>query len=147
MRDESEDPESLDDPVAGLLAEVFIRRLLRRKGQGRLEQVAERVGLSVRTLQRYMKGTSTPSPASLALLAREAGFSPLLLERLHRTLDADRLAESAVLASEPATLRQPFLAELKASILESLEEAGDLLHIEPAPEPWESAAAGGDRER
>jgi transcriptional regulator with XRE-family HTH domain len=137
MKDEREDLDNLDDPTAGLLAEVLVRRLLRRHGQGRLERLAELVGLSARTLQRYMKGTSTPSQANLVLLAREAGLSQPLLERLQRALDAHRLAESALLASEPAAIRQPFAARLKAAVLESLEEAGDLFHIELAPQPWE----------
>jgi transcriptional regulator with XRE-family HTH domain len=137
MKEEREDPENLDDPTAGLLAEVLVRRLLRRHREGRLERVAELVGLSARTLQRYMKGTSTPSQANLALLAREAGLSQPLLDRLQRALDAHRLAESAILAGEPAAIRQPFAAKLKAAVLEAVEEAGDLFHVEPAPEPWE----------
>jgi transcriptional regulator with XRE-family HTH domain len=127
----------VDDPIAGLLAEILIRRLVRRHGKGRLEPVAELVGLSVRTLQRYANGESTPPPRTLALLAQKAGISTSLLARLRRLLEAGQLAEAAELSADPDPLPPTLAAEVRAAALAALEETADLLHLEPAPAPWE----------
>jgi len=125
-----------NDPVAGLLGAVLVRRLRLRYGS--LERAAELVGLSRVTLWRYATGRLTPGQEILARLAEKAGIPRGQLERLRRLLDAQRFAEAGGLAGEPAaTPREPLAAELTAAVLEAIEEADALLTFEPAPEPWE----------
>jgi transcriptional regulator with XRE-family HTH domain len=135
---EMDDP---DDPVASLLGAAIVRRLRLRDG---LERAAELAGLSVKTLQRYEKGEATPPPKTLALLARAAGFSSALLERIQRPLEAHQLASAGGLAGDPAgdpaLRRRPFSslpADITAEVLQAVEEAAGLLVLEPAPAPWE----------
>jgi transcriptional regulator with XRE-family HTH domain len=128
---ERNDPE---DQVASLLGAVLVKRLRLRYG---LEGAAAKVGLSEKTLQRYEKGEATPPPKTLALLARTAGFSSSLLERIQRPLEAHQLAGAGGLAGEPASPRRPFSAEIAAGVLAAVEEAAEIVVVEPAPAPWE----------
>ena len=71
-------------------------------------------------------------------MGEKAGISRGQLERLRRLLDAQLLAEAGGLAGEPAAASGESLAEeVAAAVLEAIEEAGALLTLEPAPEPWE----------
>lgn len=123
----------LEDPVAGLLGALFVRRLRLRHGDGNLDRVAELTGFSVRTLQRYEKGQAVPPPKTLALLAQKAGVSRRLLDRLQKTLQADRLTEAGRLGGGPGSPR----LEVTAAALEAVEDMAGLLAVEPAPAPWE----------
>jgi tetratricopeptide (TPR) repeat protein len=134
MAEVDEAENGLDDPVASLLAGVFVQRLRRRYG---LERAAELVGLTAKTLQRYGKGEATPPPKTLARLAQQAGFSPPMLERLQGHLKAHRLAEAGELAGEPGSPRRPFSTKVAAVALEAAEEAAAVLVVEPALAPWE----------
>lgn len=130
--------DKMDDQIAGVLGAVFLRRL--RLRYGGLQQVAKHVGLSRRVLWSYEKGLSTPGPKILARLGEKAGISRGQLELLRRLLDAQRLAEAGGLAGEPAAVLSeppPLAAEVVAAVLAAVEEAGALLTLEPAPEPWE----------
>lgn len=131
--EERDDLGDLEDPVAGLLGALFVRRLRLRHGDGHLDRVAELTGLSVRTLQRYEKGQAVPPPKTLAFLAQKAGFSRRLLDRLQKTLQADRLTEAGRLGGGPGSPR----LEVAAAALEAVEEMAELLAVEPAPAPWE----------
>lgn len=127
----------MDDPenqVASLLGAAFARRLRLRHG---LERAAELAGLSEKTLQRYEKGVAIPPPKTLALLARAAGFSTPLLERVQRSLDAHELARAGGLAGEPTAPQGPLPAETAAEILAAVEDVAGILVIEPAPASWE----------
>jgi transcriptional regulator with XRE-family HTH domain len=129
MDEVDETENGVTDSVASLLAGVFVQRLRRRYG---LERAAELVGLTAKTLQRYGNGDATPPPRTLARLARQAGFSAPLLERLQGQLEAHHLAEAQGLAGEPSEGR-PFNAEIAAVIVEAAEEAAAVLAVEPAP--------------
>jgi len=125
-----------DDPIAGVLGAVFVRRL--RLRYGGLTKVATIVGMSRRALWNYEKGKRSPAPEILARLGEKAGISRGQLELLRRLLNAQRLAEAWGLAGERAAAPgEPLTAEIAEAVLMAIEEAGAFLTPEPAPEPWE----------
>ena len=132
--------------VASLLGAAFARRLRLRHG---LERAAEMVGLSPKTLQRYEKGEAAPPPKTLVLLAEAAGFSRALLARIQRPLEAHELATGGGLAGEPPASRGALPAEIAAAVLGAVEEAAEILVVDPAPAPWEETGTPRpeDRER
>jgi tetratricopeptide (TPR) repeat protein len=133
-RNELDGLEELDDPVAGLLGAVLVRRLRLRHG---LQRAAEMTGLTTRTLQRYEKGEAAPPPKTLDLLGRQAGYTRHLLDHLRSSLAAYRLAEAGGLTGEPASPGRTLAEEVIAAALEAIEAADALFVVEPAPAPWE----------
>lgn len=132
--------KSLADPRDSSLVASLLVKVIHRKRGGTLEEVARSLGLSEKTLRRWARGSHGASPKHLDLLAREAGYSPALIHGVVRLLGLLRLAEAGPSAgSSPAPVR-PFSAAVAAAAIRAVEEARELLPVEPAPEPWEGAA-------
>jgi tetratricopeptide (TPR) repeat protein/transcriptional regulator with XRE-family HTH domain len=116
----------------GLLAAVLVRRLYLRNGES-WAPVARLVGVSRRSLWSYMTGRRTPEPATLVRLGEAAGIPAAQLDRLRRLLDVQRLAELGGFAAAGSAWGPSIAAEVAAKVLETLEETGALLLLEPAP--------------
>lgn len=135
--------DSPDDPRDSSLVASLLVRTIRRQHRGSLEEVARRLGLSEKTLRRWDRGTFGASPRNLARLAREAGYSPALVQGLVRLLGLLRLAEAeASPASSPDNpMDAPMDAEIAAAASTAAQEAHGLLPIEPSPDSWEEQPA------
>jgi tetratricopeptide (TPR) repeat protein/transcriptional regulator with XRE-family HTH domain len=131
--------KSLADPRdSSLVASLLVRTIHRERG-GTLDDVARSLGLSERTLRRWARGTHGASPKHLDFLARKAGYSPALIHGVVRLLGLLRLAEAGQSAEGSPTPARPFFAEVIAVATRAVEEAHELLPVEPAPESWEAA--------
>jgi tetratricopeptide (TPR) repeat protein len=121
---------SADPRDTSLVASLLVRSIRRRLG-GSLEDAALYLGMSEKTLRRWDRGTSGASPEHLALLAKEAGYPPALVQGVVRLLGLLRLAEADAEDGGPRDNR------VVAAAASGAGEAHLLLSPEPAPELWE----------
>jgi transcriptional regulator with XRE-family HTH domain len=129
--------DSLVDPRdSALVASVLVRVIKRRLG-GSLADVAAALGLSVKTLGRWEAGTHGVSSKNLALLAKEAGYSPALVQRLVMLLGLLRHSRPEASAGSSTSSREPITDRVIAAAAVAIREARALLPLEPAPEVWE----------
>ena len=109
---------------------------LRRAKKWTQEELAERVGVSVSTINSWIKGTRTPEMGNLRKIASVFGMS--LDEFLRERLEENEKIDS--LYSPPKTKSVPLLSWTQAARRSEFEDSGDSLAAE-------YSLAGNDEER